>query len=49
MRGLGEASVEAAMGTQNDHATVKAWKASSDYIEGPRAFAQKRKPEWKGR
>ena len=49
MRGLGEGSVEAAMGAQWEYATVKAWKASDDYVEGPRAFAGKRKPAWKGR
>ena len=49
MRGLGEPSLEAALGAQNDYPVVKAWKASSDYVEGPRAFAEKRKPAWKGR
>ncbi len=49
MRGLDESSVEAALRAQNDYPVVKAWKASSDYVEGPRAFAEKRKPDWKGR
>jgi enoyl-CoA hydratase/carnithine racemase len=26
-----------------------AMMASADFVEGPRAFAAKRKPEWKGR
>ncbi len=49
MRGLDESSLEAALRAQNDYPVVKAWKASSDYVEGPRAFAEKRKPDWKGR
>ena len=49
MRGLDEQGVEAALAAQMDYASVKAWKGSEDYLEGPRAFAEKRKPDWKGR
>ena len=49
MRGMSEPSVEAGLAAQMDYAAVKAWKGSEDYVEGPRAFAEKRKPAWKGR
>lgn len=45
MRGLGMSLEEAC--THNFSATAKLWK-SKDVIEGPLAFAQKRKPQWKG-
>ncbi len=46
MQGLGEPSVAAAMARQYD--AVSALYSSKDFVEGPRAFAEKRKPEWKG-
>ena len=46
-RGLEEASLEDAASA--DYASVKILYASADAQEGPRAFAEKRKPEWQGR
>lgn len=46
-RSLDTASLEASMRASYD--SVKAMLTSEDFIEGPRAFAEKRKPDWKGR
>jgi len=39
--------VEEAM--QADRPRLARLLTSEDFIEGPRAFAEKRKPQWKGR
>jgi enoyl-CoA hydratase/carnithine racemase len=48
-RGLSEPSIEAALKNQNAYPAVAAMFRSEDLREGPRAFAEKRQPQWKGR
>jgi len=45
--GLRHGSIEEAMAERYDQ--LSAMARSDDFIEGPRAFAEKRKPAWKGR
>lgn len=45
--GLEHAGVEAATGVR--YAAVEAMVRSEDFVEGPRAFAEKRSPDWQGR
>ena len=47
LQGLGAGSVEEAMRGRYDQ--LAAMLRSEDFVEGPRACAQKRKPAWKGR
>jgi crotonobetainyl-CoA hydratase len=44
-----EVSLETAMIEQRDYPAVKAMAASQDFIEGPKAFSEKRAPKWLGR
>jgi len=46
-RSLDSASLQASMEASYD--SVKAMVKSEDFVEGPRAFAEKRKPRWQGR
>lgn len=46
-RSLGT-SLKQAMAEQRDYPAVKAMMESQDYIEGPKAFAEKRQPKWLG-
>ena len=41
-------SLEQALAEQREYPAVKAMVASQDYIEGPKAFAEKRPPKWTG-
>jgi acetyl-CoA C-acetyltransferase len=47
-RGLAAPTLEAACRDQANHPAVRALFRSADFIEGPRAFAQKRPPKWQG-
>src|SRR5215213_5586626 len=42
-------SLERAIAEQRDYPAVKAMVASQDYVEGPKAFSEKRPPKWVGK
>jgi enoyl-CoA hydratase/carnithine racemase len=48
-RGLEEPTLAAALAHQADYPGLIEMWASEDYLEGPRAFAEKREPVWKGK
>jgi crotonobetainyl-CoA hydratase len=47
-KGLDEPTLEAAMAGQGRYPAVAAMFRSADFVEGPRAFAEKRPPKWTG-
>ena len=49
MKGLDEASLRAALEGQAQYPAVRALYRSEDFKEGPKAFAEKRPPNWQGR
>jgi enoyl-CoA hydratase/carnithine racemase len=49
LRGLDEPSLEAALKGQGRYPAVAALYRSEDFVEGPRAFAERRPPQWNGR
>ncbi len=49
MRGLDEISLAEAMRNQKTYTAFAAWLTAEDTKEGPRAFAEKRPPQWRGR
>ncbi len=48
-RGLSEDSLKEAMKAQESYPEFTTWRKSEDAIEGIKAFAKKRKPQWTGR
>ena len=49
MRGLDESSLASAINNQESYPAFAAWRHADDTQEGPKAFAEKRPPVWKGR
>jgi enoyl-CoA hydratase/carnithine racemase len=49
LRSLFETDLRTAMAQQDSYPAVSNMRASEDYVEGPRAFAEGRAPQWRGR
>jgi enoyl-CoA hydratase/carnithine racemase len=48
MRGLDEPSLADCLRNQRSYPAFARWRTAADTIEGPRAFAEKRPPRWRG-
>ena len=48
MWGLDQPSLAEAIARQAEHPLFEVWRGAEDTAEGPKAFAQKRRPVWKG-
>jgi enoyl-CoA hydratase/carnithine racemase len=48
MEGL-NVSLPEAIAEQREYPAVQAMVASADFVEGPKAFAEKRPPRWQGK
>jgi len=48
MRGLDEPSLAESLRRQHTYPSYSAWRDAEDTREGPRAFAEKRPPRWRG-
>ena len=48
MRGLDEPSLAESLRRQHAYPGYMVWRNAADTLEGPRAFAEKRPPRWRG-
>lgn len=49
LKGLGEPDLESAMREQENYPAFYKWRRAEDTVEGPKAFAEKRSPNWQGK
>ena len=48
-KGLGEPDLASAMREQENYPAFYKWRRAEDTVEGPKAFAEKRSPNWQGK
>jgi enoyl-CoA hydratase/carnithine racemase len=49
LKGLGEPDLASAMREQEHYPAFYKWRRAEDTVEGPKAFAEKRSPNWQGK